>query len=76
MILIFVGTLKHNQKEMEKRLIQLEKMISQKIHLIKLGKITPAESGIGKLINSLKVLDEPLYDKLLSEYKEVLKMRK
>lgn len=61
---------------MEKRLIQLEKMISQKIHLIKLGKLTPVESGIGKLINSLKVLDEPLYDKLLSEYKQVLKLRK
>ena len=42
---------------------------------IKNGKITPAESGIGKFINLMKSIDEPLYDKLMAEYKTILKNR-
>jgi len=40
---------------------------------IKSGRVLPKDSGIGKLINLMKAFDEPLYDKTLEEYKEVLK---
>ena len=56
----------------EKDLIRLEKEIKSKIIQIKNKKLTPAESGIGKLINMMKTFDEPLFDKLMSEYKKVL----
>lgn len=56
----------------EKNLIKLEKEIYQKIMQIKSGKLLPKDSGIGKLINLMKTLDEPTYDKLLKEYKSAL----
>jgi hypothetical protein len=56
----------------EKNLIKLEKEIYQKIIQIKSGKLLPKDSGIGKLINLMKTLDEPTYDKLLKEYKSAL----
>ena len=56
----------------EKNLIKLEKEIYQKIIQIKYGRILPKDSGIGKMINLMKTLDEPTYDKLLQEYKSVL----
>ncbi len=56
----------------EKELIKLEKEIRSKMIQIKNKKITPAESGIGKLINLTKKMDEPLFDKLMSEYKKIL----
>ncbi len=59
----------------EKELIKLEKEIKSKMIQIKNNKITPAESGIGKLINLMKKLDEPLFDKLMSEYKIILSNR-
>lgn len=57
----------------EKELIKLEKEIRSKMIQIKNGKITPAESGIGKLINIMKKFDEPLFEKLISEYKLIIK---
>jgi hypothetical protein len=57
----------------EKELIKLEKEIRSKMIQIKSGKITPAESGIGRLINLMKKFDEPLFEKLMSEYKTILK---
>ena len=39
---------------------------------IKSKKITPKDSGIGKLINLMKSFDEPLFDKIMDEYKKVL----
>ena len=51
----------------------LEKNIKSRIKKIENGTLTPAESGIGKQLNKLKTLDEPLYDELLEKYKEVLK---
>ena len=57
----------------EKNLIKLERQINSKMNQIKLGKTTPKDSGIGRLINLMKELDEPLYDKILIEYKEILK---
>jgi hypothetical protein len=51
----------------EKDLIRLEKEIKSKIIQIKNKKLTPAESGIGKLINMMKTFDEPLFDKLMND---------
>jgi len=59
----------------EKELIKLEKEIRNKMIQIKNKKITPAESGIGRLINLMKKFDEPLFEKLMSEYKEILSNR-
>ena len=56
----------------EKNLLKLEKEIYQKIIQIKSGKLLPKDSGIGKMINLMKTLDEPTYDKLLQEYKSTL----
>lgn len=57
----------------ERDLIRLEKEIKSKMIQIKNKKLTPAESGIGKLINMMKTFDEVLFDKLMSEYKQILK---
>jgi hypothetical protein len=56
----------------EKDLIRLEKEIRGKMVQIKNKKMTPAESGIGKLLNLMKSFDEPLFEKLISEYKKIL----
>ena len=55
----------------ERNLIKLEKDIKTKMDLIKIGKLLPKDSGIGKMINLVKTLDEPLYDKILTDYKKV-----
>ena len=57
----------------EKDIIRLEKEIRVKMMQIKNGKISPKDSGIGKLINLMKAFDEPLYDKIIIEYKDILK---
>jgi hypothetical protein len=56
----------------EKDLIRLEKEIKSKMIQIKNRKLAPAESGIGKLLNLMKSFDEPLFEKLISEYKKIL----
>lgn len=56
----------------EKDIIRLEKEIRGKFLQIKSKKVTPSESGIGKLINLMKAFDEPLFDKLMIEYKGIL----
>lgn len=57
----------------EKDIIRLEKEIKSKMVQIKNRKLTPAESGIGRLINLMKTFDEPLFDKLMYDYKQILK---
>ncbi len=57
----------------EKNIVKLEKEIRVKMINIKSGKITPKDSGIGKLINLMKSIDEPLHDSIIIEYKEALK---
>lgn len=57
----------------EKNLIKLEKEIRLKMMNIKSGSLLPKDSGIGKSINLMKSLDETLYDRILTEYKLVLK---
>lgn len=59
----------------EKQLIKLESDIKSKMAKIKSGQLLPKDSGIGKLFNLLKTFDEPLYDKLLTEYKSILSAR-
>jgi hypothetical protein len=56
----------------ERNLIKLEKDIKTKMDLIQIGRLLPKDSGIGKMINLVKTLDEPLYDKILTDYKKVL----
>jgi hypothetical protein len=60
----------------EKDLIRLEKEIYSKMRMIKNGNLLPKDSGIGKMINLMKNFDEPLYDKIMTEYKSVLSSRK
>lgn len=60
----------------EKNLTKLEKEIRVKMMNIKSGKLTPAESGIGKMINLMKTLDEPLHERILIEYKSILQSLK
>jgi hypothetical protein len=56
----------------ERDLRKLEKEIYSKMRQIKSGTLLPKDSGIGKMINLMKSLDEPLYEKILTEYKSVL----
>jgi len=56
----------------EKQIIKLEKEIISKMLAIKNKKMTPQESGIGKLINLMKAFDEPLHDELMGKYKKTL----
>lgn len=56
----------------EKDLIKLEREIKTKMVQIKTKKLTPAQSEIGKLLNLMKSFDQPLFDKLMSEYKKIL----
>jgi len=56
----------------ERDLIKLEKEIYLKMRKIKSGELLPKDSGIGKMINLMTSFDEPLYDKILSEYKNIL----
>ena len=56
----------------ERDIIKLEKEIIAKMMQIKSKKVTPKDSGIGKLINLMKAFDEPLHDKIMSDYKNTL----
>jgi len=50
---------------------KLEFMINSRIKKIKSNKITASESGIGKLFNKLKNIDEASYETLLIKYKSI-----
>lgn len=56
----------------EKEIQKLEKEIFIKMMNIKSGKISPKDSGIGKLFTILKSVDEVSYEKNLAEYKTIL----
>ena len=56
----------------EKLLRKTEKEIRVGIKAIREGKKTPKESGLGKMLNAMKNLDEPLYDVLMKDYKKAL----
>jgi hypothetical protein len=56
----------------ERELIKLEASIRSKMKDIKEQRVTLKDSGIGGLMNSLKKVDEALYDKIMPEYKDMV----
>ena len=56
----------------EKELRKLEGTIRAKMQEISSQKVTLRESGIGSLMNTLKKVDEALYEKILPEYKKMV----
>ncbi len=59
----------------ERELIKLEKTIRNKMEEIKSQRVSLKDSGIGGLMNSLKKVDEALYEKILPEYKKMVAER-
>ena len=57
----------------ERELIKLEATIRNKMDQIKKQQVSLKDSGIGGLMNSLKKVDEALYEKILPEYKQMAK---
>ncbi len=56
----------------ERELIKLEATIRKKMEDIRAQKVSLKDSGIGGMMNSLKKVDEALYDKILPEYKKMV----
>ena len=56
----------------ERELLKLEASIRTKMEDIKRQRVSVKDSGIGVLLNSLKKVDEALYEKILPEYKKLL----
>jgi len=59
----------------ERELRKMEGVIRQKMLDIKEQRVSPKDSGIGSLLNSLKKVDEALYEKILPEYKLLLSQK-
>ena len=55
----------------ERDLRKLEATIRSKMEEIKKQRVTLKDSGIGGLMNTLKKVDEALYEKILPEYKKM-----
>lgn len=55
-----------------KKINEIERKIVAKMGAIKRKEVTPKDSGIGVLFSSLRTLDLPLYESLVSDYKKVL----
>jgi hypothetical protein len=53
----------------ERELRKLEATIRSKMEDIRKQRVSLKDSGIGSLMNSLKKVDEALYEKILPEYK-------
>ena len=67
---------KANHKEMTERdLRKLEGTIRSKMEEIKAQRVSLKDSGIGGLMNTLKKVDEALYEKILPEYKKMVAER-
>jgi hypothetical protein len=56
----------------ERELIKLEATIRRKMDDIKKQRVTLKDSGIGGLMNTLKKVDEALYEKIMPEYKKMV----
>lgn len=61
-----------NQHMTERELRKLEATIRTKMEDIKNQRVSLKDSGIGGLMNSLKKVDEALYEKILPEYKKMV----
>ncbi|CAN5119218.1 hypothetical protein BH09BAC3_BH09BAC3_29480 [soil metagenome] len=55
----------------EREIIKLEGTIRKKMEDIRKQRVSLKESGIGGLMNSLKKVDEALYDKIMPEYRKM-----
>ena len=55
----------------ERDLRKLEATIRTKMEDIKRQRVSLKDSGLGGLMNSLKKVDEALYEKLMPEYKKM-----
>lgn len=55
----------------ERELLKLEGTIRKKMEDIKAQRVSLKDSGIGSLMNSLKKIDEALYERILPEYKKM-----
>lgn len=56
----------------ERELLKLEGTIRRKMEEIKSQRVSLRDSGIGGLMNTLKKVDEALYEKILPEYKKMV----
>ncbi|HMG91558.1 MAG TPA: hypothetical protein VK589_15985 [Chryseolinea sp.] len=55
----------------ERELIKLEATIRTKMEDIRKQRVSLRDSGIGGLMNSLKKVDQALYEKILPDYKKM-----
>jgi hypothetical protein len=55
----------------ERELIKLEATIRNKMEEIRKQRVSLKDSGIGGLMNSLKKVDEAVYERILPEYKKM-----
>jgi hypothetical protein len=56
----------------ERELIKLEATIRRKMEEIKTQRVSLKDSGIGGLMNTLKKVDEALYERIMPEYKKMV----
>jgi hypothetical protein len=56
----------------ERELIKLEATIRSKMEDIRKQRVSLRDSGIGGLMNSLKKVDQALYEKILPDYKKMV----
>jgi hypothetical protein len=56
----------------ERELRKLEATIKSKMADIKQLSVSVKDSGIGAMLNTLKKVDEALYEKILPEYKQLV----
>ncbi|MCU0420754.1 MAG: hypothetical protein MUC38_13955 [Cyclobacteriaceae bacterium] len=57
----------------ERELIKLEALIRTKMEDIKKQRVSLKDSGIGGLMNTLKKVDEALYEKMMPDYKKMVR---
>jgi hypothetical protein len=69
-VAFYKGGLK-NDIMTERELIKLEATIRNKMEEIRKQRASLKDSGIGGLMNSLKKVDEALYERILPEYKKM-----
>lgn len=56
----------------ERELMKLEATIRTKMEDIKKQRVSLKDSGLGGLMNSLKKVDEALYEKIFPDYKKMV----
>ena len=56
----------------ERELIKLEATIRSKMDDIRKQRVSLRDSGVGGLMNSLKKVDQALYEKILPDYKKMV----